>query len=165
MRNQDIQVSLTSVTPFERLIEYPVPCCELLDDRSTAYAFVPSVAGSAFFIDYKVDEPVPPNSMFIFKASCNTGSLATWDCTAKNGYKGRAQWGLSSGNHAISGGCTGLMRMLFTFPQDFPTSVDLLSHWIRIEVFRIEHRARLETDYSYDQPEPDNPCDAPRGVQ
>ncbi|KAL9114871.1 MAG: hypothetical protein Q9227_001114 [Pyrenula ochraceoflavens] len=90
--------------------EFPVPPCELIHDPLTAHTIVPLAPCSTFFVDYKVEEPVPPNSMFLFKLLCNDGPLATWDCTAKSGYKGKALWSIKIGSPDGNRGIPPLIR-------------------------------------------------------
>lgn len=151
---QGISVSLISSITGQPLPEYDCPAGQNGNEKNVISKVISYSQGHDFWIEYEAHEPLPPNAKFFFTFSHDEQRIASWDCVGRNGYKGKATFGISfEGQDENSKPL--LRRQLFTFPRRPLDAPNMKGDVLRLGVFRVQARRRLSIS---DVPGTDGGC-------
>lgn len=77
MKVRGVNVHAVSHIEARRLPEYGT--AQMLDAvRSVAACYIPTIPGAQLWFEYSIDEPHPPNAIYLFKLFMNRQHIATW---------------------------------------------------------------------------------------
>ncbi|KAL9620726.1 MAG: hypothetical protein Q9160_004739 [Pyrenula sp. 1 TL-2023] len=142
---QGISVSLISSITGQPLPEYDGLAGQNDNEKNVISKFISYSQGHDFWVEYEAHEPLPPNAKFFFTFSHDQQRIASWDCVGKNGYKGKATFGISSEVQDKNSQPL-LRRQVFNFPRKPLEAPDTTGDVLRLEVFRVQARKRLPID-------------------
>lgn len=140
---QGVSVRLIDSITGQPLNECPCSADQAVGDNNVTSSYLSYSRGQTFWVEYEAHEPLPPNAKFLFTFYHDDQRIASWDCVGKNGYKGKATFGIHFEGQNEKGNEPIFQRQLFGFPDKPHGCQRALSSCFRIKVFRVQARQRL----------------------
>ena len=112
-------------------------------DHSLVSVYVPTYPSSQFWLSYSISPPYPPRMLYYFKLYINGTHIVSWGSGEKDGFEGKAMFGLFDPGPAPFEHSE-IERRSLCFGPDNGSTTENLNDFIEVKVFRSRGRKRTE---------------------